>query len=298
MNYKNYIKSQEIRFRILSILKFIPDSIAIRLQYYIKTSRLPNLNNPKRFTEKIQYYKLFYNKPLLTKCADKYLVRDYIKSKRLQNILNDLYGVYNNADDIPFELLPNKFIIKTTNGSGMNLICKDKSNLNFTKVRKQLDYWLSIDMYSLGREWCYKNIKPKIIIERLLEDSDNPFNGINDYKFLCFNGQAKYVWLDVDRQESHKRNFYDLDWNYIDIESDHPSFGDCVEKPKNLDMMIKIANRLSSKFPFVRVDLYSIKSKIYFGELTFYPCTGYLSFKPDDFDYKLGEEFDFGPNNL
>ena len=124
-----------------------------------------------------------------------------------------------------------------------------------------------------------------------MEDSDNSFNGINDYKILCFNGKAKYIWVDVDRQTSHKRNFYDLDWNYIDVESDHPNFGDCLKKPQNLDEMIKIANIIAIDFPFVRVDLYSVDSKIIFGELTFYPCTGYLIFKPDKFDFLLGQDF-------
>ena len=291
MNYKKYIKNKKLRFKILHFFKFLPDVFITKVQYFIKTSRFLNLKNPKRFTEKIQFYKLFYHKKILNQCADKWGVRAYIKSKGLSHILNEVYGIYNNFDEISFESLPKKFVIKTTYGSGMNLFCSDKNNFNFDVARKKIEHWLSIDMYLLGREWCYKGINRKLIIENFLEDTDNDFIGLNDYKILCFNGRAKYIWVDVDRQTSHKRNFYDLDWNYIDVESDHPNFGDCLKKPKNLHEMIKIANVIATDFPFVRVDLYSIGKKIIFGELTFYPCTGYLSFKPDSFDFSLGQEF-------
>ncbi len=291
MNYKTFIKDQKLRFKILHFFKFLPDEFITRVQYFIKTRRFLNLKNPKRFTEKIQFYKLFHHTKILNQCADKWSVREYIKSKGLSHILNDVYGVYNNFDEISFASLPEKFVIKITSGSGMNLFCKDKSLFNIDKARMKIEYWLSVDMYLLGREWCYKNIDRRLIVEKFLEDSDNDFNGINDYKILCFNGKAKYIWVDVDRQTSHKRNFYDLDWNYIDVESDHPNFGDCLKKPQNLDEMIKIANIIAIDFPFVRVDLYSVDSKIIFGELTFYPCTGYLVFKPDKFDFLLGQDF-------
>ena len=291
MNYKTFIKDQKLRFKILHFFKFLPDAFITKVQYFIKTRRFLNLKNPKRFTEKIQFYKLFHHKKILNQCADKWSVREYIKSKGLSHILNDVYGVYNNFDEISFASLPEKFVIKITSGSGMNLFCKDKSLFNIDKARIKIEYWLSVNMYLLGREWCYKNIDRKLIVEKFLEDSDNSFNGINDYKILCFNGKAKYIWVDVDRQTSHKRNFYDLDWNYIDVESDHPNFGDCLKKPQNLDEMIKIANIIAIDFPFVRVDLYSVDSKIIFGELTFYPCTGYLIFKPDKFDFLLGQDF-------
>ena len=291
MNYKKIIQNQNIRFKILSILSFIPDSIMIKIQYFIKLSKFLNLSNPKRFTEKLQWYKLYYQHPLLTKCSDKFKVRDYVKSKGLEKILNINYGVYNSFNEIPFEKLPEKFAIKSTNGSGTNLFCKIKSKFNTNYVVEEIEKWLNKDMYILGREWCYKNIKPRIIIEELLVDTNNIFDGVNDYKFICFNGKAKYIVLDVDREVSHKRNFYDLDWNYIDVSSDYPNFGDCVDKPEGLNRMIEISNILAADFPFVRVDLYNINTDIIFGELTFYPWTGYVTFNPDTFDYLLGEDF-------
>lgn len=227
----------------------------------------------------------------MTKCSDKYLVRNYVKEKGLSHILNELYGVYNKVDEIDFNNLPEKFVIKTTNGSGTNIICKDKNKLNKEKVIKSLSEWIKRDVYSSGREQSYKNIKPKIIIEKLLEEKNNEFTGIIDYKFLCFNGQPKYIVFDVDRYNGHKRNIYDLEWNELPVLTDKPNISKRIKKPKNLNEMIQIAWILSKDFPFVRVDLYNINGKIYFGELTFYPWTGYVNFKPDEFDFTLGKEF-------
>jgi hypothetical protein len=227
----------------------------------------------------------------MTRCADKHDVREYIKSKGLEDILNKLYAVYDSADQFILDSLPQKFVIKTTNGSGTNILCKGKSQLQLDKVKQSLNEWMSRDNYSVGREWSYKGIVPKIIVEEYLEDENNSFDGINDYKFICFNGRAKYIVFDVDRHIEHKRNIYDTDWNFIDINTDYPNFGDCVSRPEGLDEMLRVANILASDFPFVRVDLYWVNGKVYFGELTFYPWTGYVQFDPDEFDFTLGKHF-------
>lgn len=229
----------------------------------------------------MQWYKVNYHDPLLTQCADKYEVREYIKSKGLNNILVDLYAVYENPNQIKLDELPERFVIKTTNGSGTNILCRDKSTLSLEQIKSDLAVWLKRDNYAVGREWSYKGITPKIIIEEYLEDNDNKFDGINDYKFLCFNGKPKYVVLDVDRHIGHKRNIYDIDWNYIDVSTDHENFGDVVKRPEGYEEMVKVAKVLSQDFPFVRVDLYYTNKKVYFGELTFYPWTGYVQFDPD-----------------
>lgn len=291
MDYKRIIRNQETRFKILHFFRFIPDKTMIKLQYRIKLGRMPNIDKPRRFTEKLQWYKLYYRNPLMTTAADKYEVRNYVKSKGLGSILNQLYAVYSNVEDIEIDSLPAKFVMKTTNGSGTNLICTNKSDLSIDKLKKHFKQWLSRDIFASGREWSYKNIKPRIIVEELLESKDNKFHGINDYKFLCFNGKAKYIVLDVDRHIEHKRNIYDIDWNLIDVTTDHPNIKEKVEKPESLDEMINIANKLAEDFPFVRVDLYWVNQKVYFGELTFYPWTGYVQFSPDEFDYALGEMF-------
>lgn len=292
MDYKKIIKSQETRFKILKLLNFIPDKTMLKLQYRIKTGRKLNLKNPKRYTEKIQWYKLNYRTPLMTKCADKYTVREYVESKGLGYILNELYGVYDSVDEIDFDKLPNKFVLKTTNDSNTNIFCKDKKSSDLEKIRENVNKNMKErSQIPLAREWAYNKSKRKIICERLLEDPKTKNNGINDYKFLCFNGNPEFIVYDVDRYVGHKRNFYDTDWKYLNISSDCPNFGDIVERPEKLKEMLEIAKILSEDFPAIRVDLYCIQDKIYFGELTFYPWSGYVKFEPDKFDFVLGDKF-------
>ena len=295
MNYKKIIKSQKIRFMILYMLSWLPDKTMIKLQYRIKMGRKLNLKEPKRFTEKLQWYKLNYRNKIMHQCVDKYEVRDYVKSKGLENILNDCYGVYANPDEIDFSKLPTKFVIKTTSGGGGQnvLICDNKDNLNIEETKSKLEYWLKLNpKKSFGREWAYEGTKNKIVIEKYLEGNDDNLTGINDYKFFCFNGKVEYIVFDGDRYAGHKRNFYDKDWNYIDIQSDCDKMGNVIKKPKMLQQMKNVAEKLSEDFPFVRVDLYCIEDKIYFGELTFYPWTGYVQYNPDSFDYDLGKKFE------
>lgn len=291
MNYKKIIRNQDLRFKILHFLRFIPDKVMVSIQYRIKLGRYPNLKSPQRYTEKLQWYKLYYRTELMTQCSDKYLVRKYVESKGLGNILNKLYAVYDSVDEINIDLLPDKFVMKTTNGSGTNYICTDKAKLNLDVIKKEFSKWLKRDIYSSGREWSYKNIKPRIIVEELLEDGSNTFSGINDYKFFCFNGKPKYVVLDVDRYVDHKRNIYDIDWSYMDVFYEYPKLGDVIKKPEGFEEMVRVANILCEDFPCVRVDLYCVNHRVYFGELTFYPSTGYIQFEPDEFDYELGCQF-------
>lgn len=294
MDYKKIIADQELRLKILEFTNFIPDKFMIKLQYRIKTGRKLNLKNPKRYTEKLQLYKLNYRNPLMTKCSDKYLVREYIKNKELGEILNPLYGVYNSSDEINYDELPKSFAIKHTNGSGANIFIQDKSKVEFEDIRDKVDSWMDRKNINYGREWCYYNVEPRIVIERLLERDEN--NDIPDYKFFCFNGKVKYLYTMVDYVDDHKNgrcsfftpNFEKLPYRrseYMEINRDIP-------KPPNFEKMIKVAEILSEDFPHVRVDLYNIKGKIIFGELTFYNASGYTIFTPDEFDFILGEEFD------
>ena len=293
--YKKIISSQKTRFAILKFLKFIPDKLMLKLQYRIKLKRKLNLKNPERYTEKIQWYKLNYRNPVMMKCVDKYYVREYVESKGLGSILNTLYQVVDDPDEIDFSALPDKFVLKTTNGSGTNILCKNKSDLDIEATKKQLRSFLDMAEASAGREWAYGGSSKKIIVEQLLEDKSNEDGGISDYKFLCFGGKPHYIVYDKDRFTDHKRNFYDIEWNYVKVDSDCPCFEDSVPKPVNLDKMLEIAKTLSEDFPAVRVDLYNIGGEIYFGELTFYPWSGYVQFAPDEFDIELGNLFEI-PN--
>ena len=294
MNYKKIIKSRKTRFAILKALKFVPDSLMLRIQYKLQLNRWPNLKRPKRYTEKLQSYKMHYRNPILHQCVDKYEVRKYVCNKGLDNILNKLYGVYSKADDIDFSSLPERFVIKTTDGGGGNtiIICNDKSKLNVQSTIVEVNSWLNASRANAGREWAYVDIdKSQIIVEEYLENPISPEAGIEDFKILCFHGEPKYIIVDKDRYIDHKRNFYTTNWERVYVDTDHEQFEDEYPKPKNLDKMLEIAAKLSSDFPHVRVDLYNIEGKVLFGELTFYPWSGYVQFTPDEFDYKLGSLF-------
>lgn len=291
MNYKSIIRSQKLRFAILSCLKFVPDKIMLAIQYYIKLNRKINWKNPKRFTEWIQCYKAIYRNPLMHQCVDKYNVRSFVESKGLKDILIPNYGIFSSADDIDFNSLPQSFVIKTTDGSGgQNLIiCKDKSKLDIATAKTNLKSWKNLKNINAGREWAYTGIKEsRIIVEKYIENPINPEEGIPDYKILCFAGTPRYIFYDCDRYIEHKRNVYDTDWNRIYVDTDCKQKDVEIPKPKNLDKLLKVATKLSEDFPFVRVDLYDIDGNVFFGELTFYPCSGYIPFNPDSFDFELG----------
>lgn len=289
--YKKIIKSKKMRFKILSAMRFIPDKQMLELQYYIKHKRKLDLKHPQRYTEKLQWYKLYYRDAKMQQCADKYRVREYIESKGLGSILNELYAVYETPDEITLENLPEKFVMKSNNGSGTNLICKDKFLYTDEQVREMFRGFFAQSSASAGREWVYGGIEPVIIAEKLLEDPTQADGSICDYKFLCFNGSPQYVVYDVDRFTDHKRNIYDTEWNDLHIASDCPCAEKAYDKPENLTEMLEIARILSADFPAVRVDLYSIEGKIYFGELTFFPWSGYVQYTPDSFDFEAGEKF-------
>ena len=276
---------------MLAALRFVPDKTMIKLQYRIKTGRKLNLESPERYTEKLQWYKLNYRDPIMVECADKYLVRDYVRSKGLESILNELYAVFETPENIDLEKLPDKFVIKLSNGSGTNLFCSNKSDIDLKKVKKQFKDFYAQCNASAGREWVYHtDKKPVIVVEKYLEDPDQ-IGGIHDYKFICFNGVPHYIVHDVDRFFEHKRNIYDVEWNDLKVSSDCPC-GNSTERPENLDKMLEIARILSEGFPAVRVDLYSVQGKVYFGEMTFFPWSGYVVYSPDEFDFELGEKFE------
>ncbi|WP_404322740.1 carbonic anhydrase [Cytobacillus firmus] len=294
MNYKKLIKSQKVRLEILNLLNFIPDKIMIQLQYWVKTGRRLNLKNPKRYTEKLQWYKLNYRNPLMTKCSDKYEVRDYVSSKGLGPILNPLYDAYEDLESINFDLLPNSFVIKHTNGSGRNIFVEDKRKVDLEQIKNKVKEWLNSPETMYGREWCYYNVKSRIIIEKLLERDE--YNDIPDYKFFCFNGKVKYLYTMIDYVDDHNNgrcSFFTPDFKKLPYRrSEYKEINKEVSKPPNFEEMIEIAEILSKDFPHVRVDLYNIKGQIIFGELTFYNASGYTVFSPDDFDFILGEEFE------
>lgn len=292
MNYQKIIPSRRLRLLILKFLDFIPDKPMIYLQFYLSKGFMPNLKRPKRFTEKLQWYKLHYRKALLTNCSDKYKVREYVISKGLNHILVPLYGVYNHVNEIEFESLPSQFVLKTNHGSHTNIICTDKSKLNIEKTKKTLQEWLTTWQGKVGREWSYYDIEPKIICEKYLEKDQN--NDLIDYKFFCFGGKVFCLYVIIERflPDGIKLGIYDANFEKSPYKrSDIRDIERAISKPKNFEQMIKIAETLSSDFPHVRVDLYNIDGVIFFGELTFYDGSGYKGYIPDEFDYIIGSEF-------
>ena len=288
--YKKIIKNRAVRLYILQLFNWIPDNLMLKMQYRIKTGRKLNLKDPKRYTEKCQWYKLYYHDPLMTRCVDKYTVRSYVKEKGFEHILNELYGVFDKAEDIDFQSLPNRFVMKITSGSGTNIIVKDKSKLDIRSACKTLDKWVQSSPIKISGEWPYYNTKAKIIIEKYLESKES---SLIDYKFFCFNGQVSHSIVISDRFSDEKIDLYDRNWNRMKvIQSDCPNQSATnMERPKNYEEMLRIAEELSKDFPHVRVDLYNINGKIIFGELTFFSGSGYYQFTPDEFDFILGDKF-------
>ena len=265
----------------------ISDEKYITWQYRIKTGKKLDLNNVKTFNEKIQWLKLYYRAPIMKQCVDKDTAREYICAKGLEEILIPQIGVYNSAKEIKLEDLPPQFILKQTNGSGFNYICTNKISFRFQSIKKYLDRSLKWNGYYYGREWAYKDIPNKIVCETLLIDEQGEVP--KDYKIFCFEGKPILIGVDIDRFKRHRRNMYDVEWHKLNMEWGYKQYEMDLPKPKPLGKMIEIAKKLSEDFLFVRVDLYVIGEKIYFGELTFYPSSGYVNFSSDEIDEKLGD---------
>ncbi len=299
MDYKKIIKKRKTRLYILYKLSWLPDNIMLRLQYRLKMGFWPNFKNPKRYTEIMQLYKMRYRNPIMSQCVDKYEVRNYVKGKGLGQILIPLYGVYKKPEEIDYNLLPNQFIAKSTaGGGGLNvLIVKDKKTLDETRFKAIVRAWCwkreKTDIETNGREWAYSGIKQsRIIIEELLEEDTNEDKSVEDYKFLCFNGKFACMWVDRDRRTDHKRGFWDKDFNYLPhVSCEYPPLDKPFLLPSNIKKMAEIAEKLSEDFPHARIDLYNVKGKIYFGEITFYFSSGFATFTPDEYDFYLGSLF-------
>lgn len=269
------------------VLRGLSDRTFSRVQFLLHQGHLPNLKAPKSFNEKIQWLKLNYRDPLIQKCANKLLARDYVLENYGPEILVPLVGVYESAEEIGFEDLPHRFVCKASHGSGWNIVATDKAKLNWVVESQKLKKWMATDFSTIGREWAYKNSPKKILIEQFLDgpDGQSPY----DYKIFCFNGKPRFVQVDTDRFSEHRRSFYDLNWQQLSFGLEYPIESRVLPRPIGFDEMIVIAKKLSQQFPFVRCDLYDCKGKVYFGELTFYPGKGTERFDPLKADTDIGE---------
>ncbi len=252
-----------------------------------------DINNPTTFNEKIQWLKLHDRKPEYTQMVDKVGAKDFVEQKLGKEYIIPTLGVWDNADDIDFDKLPNQFVLKCTHDSGGLIICKDKSKLDLKKARKKLNKTLKRDFYKYGREWPYKGVKHRILAEKYMFDSDLDKENLTDYKIFCFDGEPKFVMTVRDRANGvgfamHK--FYDVNWNITDLDLDYRNELKSPDpKPADLDKLLDIARLLSEGTKHLRVDLYVVNGQIYFGEMTFYHMSGLETFVPSKWDKILGE---------
>ena len=302
--------------RLAGLTKLLSDEAFCSLQYRAMTGKRLRLDPPVDFNEKLQWLKLHYRNPLMVTCADKWAVREFIKERIGEKYLAECIGVYDDVEKIPFELLPQQFVLKATHGSGWNIICPDKAKIDWNLAKKKMRKWLKSDFSKNGREWQYHEIKPQIICEKFLIDPETPV--LRDYKLFTFKGETKYIWVDFTEQVTQHanleiaqevgyskpkivdgmvryRNIYDANWNFMPGRGSlHPCKAtDAVKKPECLDEMIDVAKKLACDFPQCRVDLYVLGGKrIVFGELTFTGGNGCNAFYPQSFNDELGSYID------
>lgn len=286
-NLKENKVKRAIALPLRNIVKLISPTLFVKLQYKYITHHKLNLKNPVRYTEKLQVLRLqkYPMDALVSKCASRDGARDYLKEMGLGNLLIPCLGIYENFDQIDFEKLPNSFVMKCTHACGYNLIVRNKNELNLEKTRKMFNKWLKTNYGKKTVELHYSPIKPRIIIEEFLGESPT------EYKIHVFNGRAKSLYVVTGRGTDIRYNNYYIDWKPFDGSQFNgwKKTDKELKKPSNFDEMVKIAEILGSKFPFVRVDLYNIDGKIYFSELTFTPAKGTLILDHDKCDFEMGE---------
>ena len=284
-------KLRRFFLRHLRKVRFLPSKLYVKIHYEYFSGNKLDLNNPKDFTEKIAWYKVFYRPKSLNQLVDKFAVRAFVEEKIGSQFLNTFYGVFDDVNEIKFDELPEKFVIKAKHTSGHNLIVRDKNKLNLDKTKKLLKKWLKINQYyRIGQEWAYKDVKPRIIIGKYLEQIDQ--KSLTDFKFYCFDGKAKFIDIHTDREDEHKQGSFDLNFERLPFGvSRFKQIYESPEKPVNLKEMIECAEVLSEKLPFVRVDFYAIDGKTIFGEMTFYPSDGRKKFYPEKYNRIIGDYF-------
>ena len=288
------LRKERVRLMGERAIKNFDDFSFIKMKYE-KLGRPLDLRCPRRFTEKLQWLKLFWRQTEMPVCTDKFEVRNYLEARGYGHILNELIAVFDDLSEFNPDKLPNQFVLKATHGSGWNLIVKDKTKINWFWWKKIMRSWMRQNLFYLGREWNYKTLPPRIVAEKYLEDDSGE---LRDYKVFCMNGKAKFLQLDENRLTNHKRLYVDCDGNPLPMRDsgdyareNNASFG-VLQKE-----MISIAEDLCKPFPMVRVDFYECAQKIYFGELTFFDGSGFYSFSPDEWDFIIGDMLDLPKPN-
>ncbi len=287
IDYKKIISNRELRLKLINCLKFIPDKPYLKLVYWIKTGKRLNLKAPKTFCDKLNWLKLHDIHPEYTQLADKIAVRSYLKNIIGEDICLPMLGAWNHYDEIDFNQLPDRFVLKCNHDSGSVKIIQDKSSMDHVQLKAFYESRLKQNPYILGREYPYKNVQPMLYAEEYMVP--NGFKDINDYKFFCFNGKPRIMFVATERNTDCKFDFYDMDFNHLNIENIHPHSEHAITRPKMFEEMKVLAAKLSQNMRFVRIDLYEIGNKIYFGEFTFFHAGGFWPMYPEEWEYKLGD---------
>lgn len=273
----------------LRLTKLIPDALYLRIKFRVKMGKPLCLSNPKTFNEKLQWLKLYNRKAVHCNMVDKHKAKEYVGDIIGQDHIIPTLGVWDRFADIDFAALPEQFVLKCTHNSGGIVICKDKHTLDIPQAREIIETALHQDFYIYGREWPYKSVKPRIIAEQYMVDEATA--ELRDYKFFCFNGVCKCFKVDFDRFTEHRANYYDTQGRLLKLGEKvcPPNWEKDIQFPQNLDKMIALAEKLSAAEPFLRVDFYEVNGKVYFGELTFYPASGFGPFIDEQWDEELGK---------
>jgi len=287
--FKRIIKNPRYLFfyiiRIFS--KLIPDRYYLEITYYIMLGKSLNLKNPKTYNEKIQWLKLFDRKDVYTQLVDKISAKDIVSNIIGVEHIIPTIGVWDNFDDIDFDKLPEQFVLKCTHDSGTVIICKNKSDFDKIKAKKKINKALNKNFYWVWREWPYKNIKPRILAEKYMVDDSGV--ELKDYKFFCFDGIPKALFIATDRATDTRFDFYDMNFNHLPFLNGHENSLKKIVKPKGFDKMVELSKLISKNFCHVRVDFYDINGQIFFGEFTLYHWSGLVPFEPEEWDKIFGD---------
>ena len=267
----------------------ISDKFFIKMVYKEKFSKNIDLKNPKTFNEKLQWLKLYDRNPEYSQMVDKYQVKEYVAQIIGKVHIIPTLGLYKSFEEIDFEKLPNEFVIKCTHDSGSTIVCKDKNKFDISEAKKKINKSLKSNYYYLGREWPYKNVIPQILIEKYI--FDDKIEELRDYKIFCFNGKVKFFKIDYDRFINHKANYYDKKLKIMEFGEEvcPPDPNKEIIIPKDIYKMFDFAEMLAKNLKFARIDFYYTNEHIYFGEITFYPASGFGKFIPEKWDKKIGE---------
>ena len=286
---QNVGRLADSKFSKWKISRRIPDSTFLKIRYHLCTHKRLHLKNPLTFNEKLQWLKLHYFDKQYTILADKYEVKQYIRNNYPELKTIPTIGVWNRPEEIEFEKLPDKFVLKCTHDTGSIIICKDKKTIDRDDTIRKLNQALNRNMYYPGREWVYKDIKARIIAEEYLEELDS--SELLDYKLMCFNGVVKCSFVCSDRFSDAGLHvtFFDRDWNILPFTRHYPRRETGIARPANYEKMIVLAEQMSHNMPFVRIDFYEVNNEIYFGEYTFFPGSGLEEFTPEEWDRILGD---------